>query len=155
MRGVTIVIACIAVLAMTCTATTDNGLPNLDAGLSIDGNDVELIQVKESNVGSGPLPGESDEELNKEDPTGATGATGATGLTGASGMTGTHAKKVEEKKPVNVAVVSFKGKKHTAFKCRTCLPPPDPNMPVNYKKRRAMRQAKHIVSDVLEGFRTV
>ena len=152
MRSVTVVLACIAVLAMTCTATTDNdlSLPNLDSGLSIDGNNVELIQLKESNVGSqsGPVPGESDEELNKEDT--PTGATGATGKTGATGMTGSHAKKVEKKKPVKkVAVVSFKGKKHTAFKCRTCLPPPDPNMPVNYKKRRAMRKAKQIVGDVL------
>ena len=113
MRSVTVVLACIAVLAMTCTATTDNdlSLPNLDSGLSIDGNNVELIQLKESNVGSqsGPVPVESDEELNKEDT--PTGATGATGKTGATGMTGSHAKKVEKKKPVKkVAVVSFKGK---------------------------------------------
>lgn len=153
MRGVTIVLACIAALAMTCTATTDNDvlLPNLDSGLSIDENNVELIQVKESNKGSetGTAAGESDEELFKE---GTTSATGLTGATGATGMTGSHAKKVEKKKPTHVSVVTFKGKKHTKFKCRTCLPPPDPNMPVNYKKRRAMRKAKQIVADVLEGF---
>lgn len=130
-------------------------LPDLDSGVAIDENNmVDLLQVKESlEERRGPVentPGESDEELFKEGAEGATGATGATGGH-ASGMTGSKASQhVEE--PPKVAVVTFHGKKHTPFKCRTCLPPPDPNMPINYKKRRAMRKAKKIVKDVLEGF---
>ena len=154
-------IVAIAIIATTCMASNINNdvmLPNLDLGLSIDEQNVEMIQVKESvkKVDGPGHDAESDEELFKEGgptggknmPTGA--ATGGTGVTGATGMTGKNNKVVE--KPKQVAVVSFHGKKHIPFKCRSCLPPPDPNMPINYKKRKAMRKAKLIVADVLKGF---
>ena len=87
-------IVAIAIIATTCMASNINNdvmLPNLDLGLSIDEQNVEMIQVKESVKkvdGPGHDP-ESDEELFKEGcptggkdmPTGA--ATGGTGVTGA------------------------------------------------------------------------
>ena len=155
MRNSTWFLVILALCVANAAVISGTLLPDLDSGVAIDGNNmVDLIEVKGSVEGRrGPAdspPGESDDELFKEGVTGATGATGATGGQ-ASGMTGSKARQHVEEQP-RVAVVTFHGKKHTPFKCRTCLPPPDPNMPIDYKKRRAMRKAKKIVKDVLEGF---
>ena len=99
-------IVAIAIIATTCMASNINNdvmLPNLDLGLSIDEQNVEMIQVKESvkKVDGPGHDAESDEELFKEGgptggknmPTGA--ATGGTGVTGATGMTGKNNKVVD------------------------------------------------------------